>query len=117
MTDARRLLIVRAAHTAIYVVMASAIFVVLYGGITGAHGPWLWTAVALISLESVIFIGAGMKCPLTAVAVKYGASPETGYDTFFPERLTRHTLRVFGPLLALGLGLVVLRWVVLGWAG
>ena len=52
MTDAQRLTLVRALHTVIYVVMAGASLVVLYAGITGAHGPWLWVAAALVAAES-----------------------------------------------------------------
>ena len=56
-----------------------------------------------------------MKCPLTAAAVKYGASVESvgegGFDTFFPERCTRHTLHVFGPMIVIALGLLAARWI------
>ena len=51
-----------------------------------------------------------MKCPLTAVAIKYGATPETGFDTFFPEPCTRHTLSVFGPMIVIALVLLAARW-------
>jgi hypothetical protein len=108
MTYHLRLALVRALHTAIYVVMAGAVFVVLYAGITGATGRWLWIALALVGVEVAIFAGSGMKCPLTAVASRYGA--RQGHDTFFPERLTRHTLTVFGPLIALGVALLAVRW-------
>jgi len=114
--DARRLAIVRAVHTAIYLVMASAVFVVLYGGVTGAHGPWLWAAAGLAALESLVFAGSGMKCPLTAVALKYGAGRDGLFDTFLPERITRHTLQVFGPLMALGFALLAARALSWGWA-
>ncbi|WP_332659525.1 hypothetical protein [Brevundimonas sp.] len=106
-----RLFVVRAAHTAIYVVMASATLVVLYAGVTGATGRWLWIALALVLLEAAVFGASGMKCPLTAVAVRYGATPEGAYDTFFPERFTRHTLTVFGPLMGVGVGLLLIRWI------
>ena len=106
MTDAQRLTLVRAVHTAIYVVMASAVFVVLYAGITGVHGLWLWVALGLVGVESVVFTASGMKCPLTAVAVRYGATRQGVFDTFLPERLTRHTFTVFGPLILVGLVLI-----------
>lgn len=109
MTDADRLTLVRAAHTVIYVVMSAACFAVLYAGVTGAHGPWLWAALTLVVLETIVFIGCGMKCPLTAVAVRYGARLDGPYDTYFPERCTRHTLRVFGPVILAGLALNLLR--------
>ena len=110
MDAARKLFLVRAVHTAIYVIMAGACFALLYAGLTGARGGWLWVALALVGVECVVFIASGMKCPLTAVAVRYGASPEHGYDTFFPERVTRHTLTVFGPMIAVALVLLALRW-------
>lgn len=108
MTDAARLALVRGVHTAIYVVMAGAVFAVFYAGLTGAHGPWLSAALALVAIEVVVFVGAGMKCPLTAIATRYGASP--GADTFLPERLTRHTLAFFGPLIGVSLLLLSARW-------
>jgi hypothetical protein len=115
MTDTQRLTLIRAVHTAIYVVMASSSLIVLYAGLTGAHGAWLWVASGLVAIESLIFAASGLKCPLTAIAVKYGATKDRAYDTFLPERLTRHTFAVFGPLILLGFVLLAGRWW-LGWA-
>ena len=110
------LALVRGLHTAIYLVMVAAIFALLYAGITGAHGPWLGAAAVLVLLESLVFAAAGMKCPLTAIAVKLGAAREHPADTFLPEPCTRLTLKIFGPLLLVGLTLVAARWLWLGWA-
>jgi hypothetical protein len=110
MNDAHRLALVRWVHTTIYIVMASCVLVVLYAGITGARGAWLGPAFTLVCGESLVFAVSGMKCPLTALALKYGARHGAVFDTFLPERLTRHTLAVFGPMAILGLGLVLLRW-------
>lgn len=110
MTDPQHLAIIRAVHTAIYLVNAGAILLIDYAGFTGRTGPWLVVALALAAVEVVVFVGSGMKCPLTAVAVKYGADHGAVFDTFLPERLTRNTLRIFGPLLAIGLILLGARW-------
>ncbi len=115
-TDPQRLALVRALHTAIYLLMAAAVVVVLYGGVTGRHGPWLWAAAGLIFLESLVFAASGLKCPLTAIAVKYGAARKNPADTFIPERFTRLTLRIFGPLIAIGFGLIAVRALRLGWS-
>jgi len=101
------LTVVRAIHTVIYVVMATSIFVVLYAGITGARGAWLWVAAALVGIESVVFLWNGLKCPLTAVAARYGAGG--GADTFLPEWITRYTFCVFGPLILIAAALVAVR--------
>ncbi|WP_430424302.1 hypothetical protein [Phenylobacterium sp.] len=116
MTEDQRLTLVRAVHTAIYVVMAGSAFVLLYAGVTGAHGVWLWVAGGLMSVECVVFIASGMRCPLTAVAQANGAERRGVSDTFFPERLTRHTLRVFAPIIAVAALLLAARALGLGWA-
>jgi hypothetical protein len=109
MSDARKLILARLLHTIIYVVMASAVVAVLVSGLTGASGPWLWLALALLLVETLVFVANGLRCPLTAVVDRYSAGRSAVSDTFFPERLTRHTLSVFGPLIALGVLLVALR--------
>lgn len=111
MTDRQRLFLVRAVHSAIYLVMAVASLVVLLAGVTGMTGTWLWIALALVAIESLVFAAYGFKCPLTAVAVRYGASVDGGaFDTFLPDRITRHTFRIFGPIIVIGFALLVLRW-------
>ena len=110
LTDPQRLAVVRAVHTAIYIVMAVSTFILVYAGLTGAHGPWLWAALVLLGIESVVFAGSGMKCPLTGLAVRYGARKGYAFDTFLPERATRYTFRFFGTVMAVGLVLLAVRW-------
>ena len=113
MTDGQRLVLVRGLHTAIYVVMAASVFVLLYAGVSGARGPWLWWALGLITVEIVVFVGNGMRCPMTAMVTRFDRAGNEISDTFFPKRITRHTLRVFGPLILLAFVLLAVRW--LGW--
>jgi hypothetical protein len=109
-TDGHRLAFIRAIHTAIYLVMAASTFVLVYAGVTGAEGAWLWVVLSLLGVESVVFVGNGLRCPLTALAVRYGAKTGHVFDTFLPERVTRHTFRFFGTVMVVGLCLLVLRW-------
>jgi hypothetical protein len=60
-TDLLRLKLVRAIHTAIYLVMAGSVFAVLYAGIVGAHGQRVFVPLGLVAIEAVVFIGSGMK--------------------------------------------------------
>lgn len=116
MADAQRLWLVKAVHTSIYVLMVGCVLAVLYAGITGARGPWLAIASGLVTLESLVFAANGWKCPLTAVAVRYGAQHGAVFDTFLPERITRLTFPVFGPLIGLGVLLLAARGLYFGWA-
>ncbi len=111
MTDNQLLTFIRAVHTAIYLVMALSTFVLVYAGITGTQGPWLWIALGLLGVESVIYLGNGMRCPLTALAVHHGAEKGYVFDTFLPERATRYTFNFFGTVMVIGLVLLLLRWV------
>jgi hypothetical protein len=111
MTDRQRLAIIRTLHTVIYLVMATATFVLVYAGLTGAVGTWLWIALALLGVEVVVYLSNGLKCPLTALAVRYGAEGGYVFDTFLPERATRYTFNFFGTVMVVGLVLLILRWV------
>jgi hypothetical protein len=103
--------IIRATHTAIYLVMATSTLILVYAGMTGRTGWWLWTALGLLTIETVVFLGNGLKCPLTALAVRHGATTGRVFDTFLPERATRYTFRFFGTLMVLGLIMLLLRWI------
>lgn len=89
--------------------MAAGTLIILFAGIVGHFGPRLSAALGLQTIETVAFIGNGMKCPLTAFAKKYGAEKGYAFDTFLPEKFTRHTFRVFGALLAIGVILRIIR--------
>jgi hypothetical protein len=110
MTDAQMLATVRLVHTLIYVVNAGACFVVLYAGLAGDGGWILWVALALVGGEGAILVANRLRCPLSAIAVRYGAR-ETDflYDTFLPERLTRYTVHFFSAVVLLGLALIAIR--------
>ena len=84
---------------AIYLMMVAATFTLLYAGISGATGTGLWIAVGLLAIESAVFAAYGFKCPLTALAVRYGARTGHVFDTLLPENVTRHTFHVFGTLM------------------
>ncbi|MGI0491137.1 hypothetical protein ACN4EG_04940 [Alkalinema pantanalense CENA528] len=110
MTNAQALALVRTIHTVIYIIMVMAIGILLYSGITGYTGIWLWISLALLTIETLVFFGNGMKCPLTALAVRYGAEKGYAFDTFLPESITRHTFWFFGFLTVVGVILISLRW-------
>lgn len=115
MNDQQRLRAARLVHTSIYVVMTVGILAILWAGVTGRRGPWLWLALGLLSVETLVFTTSGMRCPLTATVRRYSDGAPVS-DTYFPERFTRHTLEIFGPLLGLGVALVATRLLLGEWS-
>lgn len=110
MTDqGRNLAIIRGLHTVIYGLMAASTVILLYIGATGRHTAWLWGVAPLLAIEVAVLVGNGLKCPLTAVVDRYAGGQGRVPDTFLPEGLTRRTLWIFGPVLALALLLLTVR--------
>ena len=89
--------------------MATSVVFILLSAIVGYTGPVLVVALILVGMESVVFVGSGMKCPLTGLAKRYGAVKGYVFATLLPERFTKYTFRFFGTLLILGLVGVVVR--------
>lgn len=104
---AKVLWLIRSVHTVIFVLMAGSVFFILYCGSFGITGPLLFASLGLVAIEAVVFISNKRKCPLTALAQKYGADKGYVFDSFFPERLTRYTFPFFTSLLLSGLSMLV----------
>ena len=111
MSDARMLFLIRTFHTTIYLILAVSVVFLLVAALLGYFGPLLLVALLLISIEVIVFVASGMKCPLTDLAKKYGAEKGYAFDTFLPEALTKYTFRFFGLLLVIGLILLALRMI------
>jgi hypothetical protein len=110
MADARALTVLRVTHMVVFAVMASSAFALFYAGLTGATGVWLRIAMVLLGVEVVSFVGAGMRCPLSALALRWGAREGHAFDLFLSEKFTRYSFRFFGALMATGFFLLGLRY-------
>ena len=100
---------IRFTHTLIYLVMAAAVFTIIYCGVVDRLDWLLLVSLALVVGECAVFIGNGMECPLTNMAKAHGAEKGYVFDAFLPERWTRYTPYVFGTLFAIGLAIVAWR--------
>lgn len=103
-----KLAVIKTIHTAIYVIMVVSIFYILYAGLTRTFNTWLYIALTLLTIESMVFVGSGLRCPMTNLAKKYGDSKGYVGDMFFPEKYTKYTFRLFGALFGLGLLILLL---------
>jgi hypothetical protein len=100
--------LLKLCHTAVWLVMASASFYVLYAGIWKVSGPWPWTCVVLLSLESLVLASNGWVCPLTPLAAKYTDDRSENFDIYLPLPLARYNKQIFGGIFLVGL-LLLLR--------
>lgn len=100
---------VRGLHTLIYLVLAASTLILLSVGITGRFMALLWIVGPLLAVEIVVLLLNGARCPLTAVVDRLSGAPGSVSDTWLPEALTRRTLAIYGPMLAIGLILLAAR--------
>jgi len=107
--DSRWISAVRSLHTVIYFVMAGSTLTLIFVAITGRLLGALWIVGPLLTVEVLVFVTAGLKCPLTEVVDRLARTPGSVPDTYLPDWLTRQTLLIFGPVLPVALMLLVAR--------
>jgi len=107
--------VVKAIHTLVWAIMASAVFYVLYVGISGEKQGFVWLAIGLIVLETGVLLINRWRCPLSDVAARYTEEQRDNFDIYLPQWLARHNKTIFGIMFGIGLLLVLLRSFLLGW--
>jgi hypothetical protein len=99
-------------HTIVFLTISTAILYVWYAIFTGTVGPLLTISVGLILLEIVVYLGSGLRCPLTKLALHYGDTTGNDYiaDIFLPSWAARFIPMVCGPLAFIGLVVLLVQW-------
>jgi hypothetical protein len=107
--DERRLLAVKIVHTVVWAFFAGCILaipVVAWRGDVGTAG----VLCGIVLIEVLVVIVSGWRCPLTPIAARYTTDRRDNFDIFLPEWLARHNKSIFGTLYAVGLIVVMVRW-------
>jgi hypothetical protein len=106
------LALIKTVHTVIFLFMSGCILYILYAGITQTYTPLLVVAVGSILVESAVYLGNRRRCPLTALARRYG--DPTGHDwimdIFLPKWAADLIFPVCGSLLVLAFLSLVVGW-------
>lgn len=111
LSDTKMLFAIRLLHTVIYVVNGTACFVLLYAAIVWQTGTWLWIALGLVAIETVIMLANRCRCPISPHAERYGARPDAFiYDVFIPTFFSRFTFEFFSAVVLLAGAIAALRW-------
>jgi hypothetical protein len=109
MSNARKLLLIKMLHTAIWAFFVAAIFYILYSGLADQLTSYTWAAIGLVVGEGLVLALFGRRCPLTVLARQYSDSRKDNFDIFLPNALARHNQLIFTGLYAVGVGLVAYR--------
>jgi len=109
LSDSAKLTLIKLIHTAIWCVLASAIFYILYAGIFDKVNPLVWFCIGLIFIEATVLFFCKWKCPLTILGQKYTNNASIGFDIFLPAWLAKNNKAIFSTLFAIGFVLVLWR--------
>ena len=112
MQPAAKLVLVKLLHTAVWVVMATAVFYAIAAPLLGPVGVAFYLAVAAIVAEALVLVLHHWKCPLTSIAERYTDERAPDFDIYLPRWLAEHNVRVFTWILIVGLVVNVIAWLV-----
>jgi hypothetical protein len=113
-TTSRHLIVVKLAHTVVWVFFVSCIVAIPVAAWGGRYRVAV-AAFALVCVEVAVLALNGWKCPLTAIAARYTDDRAPNFDIYLPQWIARYNKEIFGPLFVLGSALAWGRWA--GWIG
>jgi len=61
-----------------------------------------WILIGLVTVEVLILLANGFRCPLTAVAARYTDDRRDNFDIYLPLWLARYNKQIFGTLFVVG---------------
>lgn len=105
------LTLIRAVHSAILLVMLSAIAWLVATGVVGRRDRTVAVAAGLVAVEAAVFVANRGVCPLTPLVERHGAPRGSVSDIWLPDVAAR-TLPVWSSaLVAVGATLHARAWI------
>jgi hypothetical protein len=96
---------IKAVHTLAWFSIESCMIYLLYAGFRKQSDRRAGIAGAVVAGESLIFAANGFRCPLTKMAVEFGAARGGVTDIFLPRWFAHNLPAIHVPLLVLAVGL------------
>lgn len=87
--------------------MVSAIFYMLYCGLTNTFNGLLWISLSLLLVECAVLIFNKGVCPLTPLASKYTLERQDNFDIYLPNIIAKYNKQIFGILFIMALTLII----------
>jgi len=108
-SDRAWLLGIRVVHTAVWAVVAGAIFALYPAIALGAWSLFGWLN-ALIVAEILALAAFRGKCPLTVLAERYTDDRRPNFDIFLPRTIAEHNKAIFTVILVGAWAFAWWRW-------
>ena len=92
---------IKVVHTLAWLSIESCVVYVLHAGFAGRTDKRVGMAAAVVAGETLVFAGNGFRCPLTALATRYGAERGSVTDIYLPHWFAHNMPAIHTPLLVL----------------
>ena len=96
-----RMLVVKAVHTVIWMIVEAAMIYILGAGLAERSDRRVVVAGLVVAAEGTVFLANGARCPLTGVAESLGAERGSVTDIFLPAWFARNLPAIHVPLIGL----------------
>lgn len=101
MTDANKLILIKVAHTLIWLFFNFVIFYMLFAVVNNKFDIWLWIGYGLFLIEGITLLAFKFFCPLTVMARKYSNSTKANFDIYLPHWLAKYNKAIYTSILLL----------------
>lgn len=105
----RSLVFIKALHSLVFLVLSAANLIVFVSAVTGLTSWATWISLAAVTVEGVILILNGWRCPLRIYAENVGAVSGQVTDIFLPKWFADRIFPICSSLLAASCLLFLLR--------
>lgn len=109
MKGSTKLVLIKLAHTIIWVFFNIVIFYLFYAVITGKIDEWIWIGFGLILAEGLILLIFKNVCPVTIVARAYSDSTKANFDIYLPEWLAKYNKQIYTSIVVFILLILIIR--------
>jgi hypothetical protein len=107
-----RVFYIKLTHAILFLLMTFSVLYILYSGVTRTYNWVLIFSISTVTLESLALLLNRWRCPLTDLAMKYGATEEQARVTslFCPKWFVPYVFKVYGVLFIFGLIFASVRY-------
>jgi hypothetical protein len=95
MTASSKLILIKLAHTAIWIFFNVVIFYLAYAVISNNITGWTWISVGIILLEGIVLLIFKKICPVTLLARRFSNSTKDNFDIFLPNWLAKNNKLIY----------------------
>jgi len=99
---------IKLLHTFVWLMMAPAIFFMVYSAAVDRINVTTWICATLSIVEAITILINKWTCPLTPIAARYTDNREPNFDIYLPRWLAKYNKALFTPIMLAG-------WLLLLW--